>query len=123
MLEGVAFVERLGYERLTTLGLIVEPPIAATGEGSTSTVWSRIRATVLGMPLLRLSGASTALGACILAAAGTVHPDLPAATAAMSPRGDVVQPVEEEREQLEVSYRRFVEALAGRGWLASASTP
>jgi sugar (pentulose or hexulose) kinase len=123
ILEGVAFVERLGYERLSSLGMRIEPPVAATGRGSSSAVWNRIRATVQGRPLVQAAGASTARGACIVAAAGTLHRDLASAAAAMAATGDVVEPNPEEAEALEASYRRFVDALVDRGWISPASRP
>ncbi len=117
-LEGVAFVERLGYERLAALGAPVAPPVVVTGGGSRSPLWNRIRATVLGMPVMAVPDACTARGAAILAAAGTLHPDLAAATAAMSASGSVVEPDEEEREAMEAGYRRFRTAVAARGWIS-----
>ena len=119
LLEGVAFVERLGYERLAELGAPADPPIAVTGGGSGSRAWNRIRATVLGAPVMATPGATTALGACILAAAGTLHPDLAAATEAMAARGELVEPVREERAALDDGYRRFLDAITERGWLGT----
>lgn len=116
-LEGVAFVERLGYERLARLGAVSQPPVAVTGGGSRSATWNRIRASVLGMALTAAPAASTALGACILAAAGSVHPDLTAAAEAMAASGRVVAPDEAQRDALDRSYRRFVAAVEERGWL------
>jgi xylulokinase len=116
-LEGVAFVERLGYERLAALGASAEPPVALSGGGSTSPVWNRIRATVLGTPVVEKATAGTALGACILAAAGTLHADLEAAAGAMAVEGGLVEPDDGEQDALEDSYGRFAAALAERGWL------
>jgi sugar (pentulose or hexulose) kinase len=117
VLEGVAFVERLGFERLRALGAEIDPPVAAAGGGSGSEVWNRIRATVLGVPLVAAPAASTARGACILAAAGTVHPDLATAMDAMAATGDEVEGLDRERDALEANYERFVAALRERGWL------
>lgn len=119
ILEGVAFVERLGYERLDALGAAVTPPVAVTGGGSASRVWNRIRADVLGVPLVEKPAATTALGACMLAAAGTVHPDLTDATQAMAPPGVGVEAQERDRDALEDSYQRFVAEIRRRGWLPS----
>ncbi|CAN5164643.1 FGGY-family carbohydrate kinase [soil metagenome] len=116
-LEGVAFVERLGYEHLARLGAPAEPPISASGAGSGSRAWNQIRASVLGAPLIEEPGANTALGACILAAAGTLHGDLAAATEAMALSGEQVDPEAQERDALDDSYERFLAALADRGWL------
>lgn len=73
-------------------------------------MWSRIRATVLGVPLIEA-------GACILAAAGSLHPDLTAAAAAMAATGERVDPDESERDALERNFERFRAAVADRGWL------
>lgn len=116
-LEGVAFVERLGYERLARLGAAATAPIAVTGGGSTSRVWNAIRASVLGSALVATPDATTALGAGILAAAGTLHPDLATATDAMAARGERVDPDDADRDALDRSYGRFVGALRDRGWL------
>jgi sugar (pentulose or hexulose) kinase len=120
VLEGVAFVERLGYERLAALGAAATPPLRTAGGGSRSRVWSTIRATVLGRPVVDCpSGADTAFGACILAAAGTLHPSLTAAGEAMvADPGHPVEPVAAERERLEDGCGRFLEAIRERGWLS-----
>lgn len=118
LLEGVAFVERLGYARLAELGAAPEGPVASAGRGSTSEVWNRIRATVVGRPLVAIPEAGAALGACILAACGTLHPDLRTATSEMAATGRMVQPDPGEAEALDRSYRRFCREVAGRGWLA-----
>ncbi|HVL51463.1 MAG TPA: FGGY family carbohydrate kinase [Actinomycetota bacterium] len=117
ILEGVAFVERLGYERLRTLGAEPKGPIVSSGRASKSAVWNVIRATVLGTSLEAKPAAGTALGACILAASGTLHPDLRSATAAMAAEGLVFEPNGAEVEALEHGYRRFLQAVTERGWL------
>ncbi|MGH2718718.1 MAG: FGGY-family carbohydrate kinase [Actinomycetota bacterium] len=128
LLEGVAFAERLGFERLAALGAAVGPAlgagqpstVAASGGGSASQAWNRIRAATLGVPLVAVPGASTARGACILAAAGSLHPDLATATAAMRARGTEVDPSQEDAGALEDSYQRLRRALIQRGWIANA---
>lgn len=117
LLEGVAFVERLGWERLAALGVPVTEPVRTVGGGATSAVWSRIRATVLGGPVVAVPEASTALGACMLAAGGTLHPDTATATRAMVPGGTAADPVGAERNALEERYGRFLAEVTERGWL------
>jgi sugar (pentulose or hexulose) kinase len=119
LLEGVAFVERLGYARLAAIGARPDPPLRSAGRGGRSRVWAAIRATVLGVPLVVAEHADTAVGACILAAAGTLHPDLAAAGRAMVEDGREVGPGDDERqpEELDESFGRFVEALFERGWI------
>ncbi|HYX44960.1 MAG TPA: FGGY family carbohydrate kinase, partial [Acidimicrobiales bacterium] len=117
VLEGVAFLERLAYAHLERLGARPEDPVRSAGRGGRSRVWAAIRATVLGRPVAVAKRADTASGAAVLAAGGTLHADLPAAVWAMVTEGDEVVPVEGERETLDHSYRRFVDALAERGWI------
>jgi D-ribulokinase len=117
VLEGVAFVERLAYAHLARLGARPEDPVRSAGRGGRSRVWATIRATVLGRPVAVAERADTASGAAVLAAAGTLHPDLAAAGSAMVAEGDEVDPVDDEREALHAAYGRFVDALAERGWI------
>lgn len=116
VLEGVAFVERLGYERLAALGAEAQPPVATSGGGSRSEVWARIRASVLREPVVVKPAANTSRGACILAAAGTLHADLDAAARAMAAEGEEVEPDESWVDPLDASYARFLDELAERGW-------
>ena len=120
-LEGVAFVERLGYDHLAGLGATAEPPLASAGGGTRSRVWTAIRATVLGREMAVPACPETAFGACVLAAAGTLHPDLTAAGAAMVRTVASVEPVEHEGEALEESYHRLVGELRQRGWVGEAT--
>ncbi|ASU77060.1 carbohydrate kinase [Actinopolyspora erythraea] len=117
-LEGVAFCEKLALRRLGALGVTVSGPIRTAGGGARSSTWCRIRASVLGEPVLRVPGAGTPLGAALLAASGTVHPDLSSAAAAMAPRARMVEPVAGEVERLAESYEAFRAELTARGWLA-----
>jgi D-ribulokinase len=116
-LEGVAFLERLGLAHLAGLGAAIEPPLAAAGSGSGSRTWNAIRATTLGLPLVVPERAETSFGACVLAAAGTIHTSLDEATRAMVRDESRVEPVEDERDRLERSYERFVDGVDTRGWL------
>lgn len=116
-LEGVAFLERLALERVRGLGIAFEPPLTAAGGGNHSDVWLRVRATVLGCPIRVVDSAGTAFGAALLAAAGSLHPDLVSATTAMVPAGRLVEPLATESDALATSYRRFIDALVDRGWI------
>ncbi|GAA0526378.1 FGGY-family carbohydrate kinase [Saccharopolyspora thermophila] len=116
-LEGVAFCERLALQRLAELGAPVDGPVRTAGGGARSVAWSRIRASVLDRPVLRVHRAGTALGAALLAASGSVHPDLSTAAAAMVPEGELVEPVRAEVAALDASYQRFVGELRNRGWI------
>ncbi|WP_405806631.1 FGGY-family carbohydrate kinase [Streptomyces sp. NBC_01187] len=120
-LEGVAFLERLALERIRALGVPVSGPLYAAGGGSRSPLWTRLRATALGMPLRVAARAETAFGAVLLAAAGTLHPSLEEAASAMTGgtgEGRLVEPEPSEKGALDDSYGRFVAELERRGWLS-----
>jgi sugar (pentulose or hexulose) kinase len=117
-LEGVAFVERLAYDRLASLGAVIDGQIGSAGAAGASRTWSTIRATVLGRPLVRAATPTTAFGAALLAAAGTLYPTLEEAAAAMVRPAATVEPDPAEAGALEQSYGRFVAELTRRGWLA-----
>ena len=82
-LEGVAYVERMCYEVIESLGVRVNPVIYATGAAAKSKEWRVIRASVLGKPLAVPECTDSAFGACVLAAANIVHDGLAAASKAM----------------------------------------
>jgi sugar (pentulose or hexulose) kinase len=119
-LEGVAFVERLAYERLAALGAAPEGAVAAAGRASASAVWNRIRATVLQRPLIVPAHPASAFGAAMLAASATIHDGLAATVAAMVHHRDEVDPDPREASALETGYGRLVAELRARGWLESA---
>jgi xylulokinase len=72
---------------------------------------------VLDRPVLRVREAGTALGAALLAAAGSTHAGISAAAKAMVPAGELVDPDEREVEPLRDSYGRFADELRARGWI------
>ena len=118
-LEGVAFVERLAYDHLEALGAAPDGAVAVAGGGSRSRVWNRIRATVLGRPLIVPATPTSAFGAAVLAAAGTVHDGLEAAAAAMVSLTDSFEPDPVEASALAASYACLIDELRARGWVGS----
>jgi sugar (pentulose or hexulose) kinase len=70
VLEGVAFVERLCYAHLESLGASVSGPVSATGGGAKSRFWSQLRADVLGVPVIVPRSSEGSVGMAILARAG-----------------------------------------------------
>lgn len=121
-LEGLAYLERLAYERLAELGASRTRPVLTAGGGARSHTWSRVRAGVLGDAVGVVAGAGSALGAAMLASSGGVHRDLSAATAAMAPSPLMIDPDRRERAALERGYGRFLEALSRRGWYRRGTT-
>ena len=105
VLEGLAFACRDVIERLAALGIAARPgatpspgaPAAAVhvlGGGSRSTIWTQLRADILGLPHHVAARTDTcAVGAAMLAAvAAGLVPDLTAACALAPPPARTVHP-------------------------------
>jgi sugar (pentulose or hexulose) kinase len=115
-LDGVAYVERLGLERLAALE-VPSTDHRVVGGGTRSLVWTTIRASVLGRPVTRPAEPSSAFGAAVLAAAVLTGGRL-AETADRMVRGvEVIDPDPAEVGPLEDGYRRLTDELRRRGWL------
>ena len=72
-MEGIAFVEFLSYELLETQGAIVGEKIFATGGAASSKLGLQIRADILQKSMHIPAHPHSAMGAAILAAAGSFN--------------------------------------------------
>jgi D-ribulokinase len=116
-LEGVAYLERLAYETLESLGARVDGVIATSGGGANSRVWMQIRCDVLGRPLRKPALPEAAAGAAIIAAAAATNEPISARANAMVRMTAQVVPRENTSERYLAAYQRFVGALRSRGYL------
>jgi sugar (pentulose or hexulose) kinase len=115
MLQGVAFVERLGLAYFAALGIDVGGALTLTGGASRSRYWSQLRADVLGRTVARRAHADAALGMAILAAADGAS--VTAAAERMAPDAEEIDPRPDRIGRFEDAYRRLVDELARRGYL------
>jgi sugar (pentulose or hexulose) kinase len=117
-LEGMAYVERMCYEVVESLGGQVGDVVHVAGGGSRSDAGLQIRADVLGrrlqVPVVPLG----AMGAAIVAARGVGFPSVAQAARAMVHYAKVVEPRQAWREAYAARYARFVEVCRERGYLA-----
>jgi sugar (pentulose or hexulose) kinase len=117
-LEGMAYVERMSYEVVESLGGRVGEVIHVAGGGSRSDAGLQIRADVLGrrlqVPVVPLG----AMGAAIVAARGVAFPSVAQAARAMVRYARVVEPRQAWRAAYAERYGSFVEACRERGYLA-----
>lgn len=67
MLEGMANIERLGYQRLAAITGESIKNVRSTGGGAQNPGWTRIRADYLGVPIIKPDHHSAAYGAALLA--------------------------------------------------------
>lgn len=116
-LEGVAYVERWGYERLESLDLIdPNEGISSAGGATRSEQWLAIRASVLRRPISVPLEPGSAYGAALLAAAALELRD-PFEVAHERVRfRTTVQPVDEWADRYDELYPRFRHAASARGW-------
>jgi xylulokinase len=119
-LEGVAYVERLGYEIVRELGVAIHPPLLTAGGGAKSSVWTQIRADVLQQPVGVAAMTGAGFGAAVLAASATLHDTLAAACRAMTRITEIVMPRGERAARYDENYRRFLATCQARGYLAEA---
>ena len=68
MLEGVAFVVRLGVERIAAAGVPPPDRLYVTGGGAASAAWAGLLASALAAPVARRPQSGPAKGAAVLAA-------------------------------------------------------
>lgn len=113
VLEGVAFTERYGLERLAALGLRRGTHRVAGG-ATRSDVWNRIRATVLDAPVSVCAAAGSGHGAAALAASGTSGESLGDTVRRWSPTLPVIDPDPTETDRLDDSFGRWSAELERR---------
>lgn len=112
VLEGVAFVERLCFVYLESLGADVSGPVSSTGGGAKSRLWSQLRADVLGMPVIVPRSSEGSVGMAILARAGSGPV---AETATRMSRTKWKFEPEDSNGRLAENFERLTEAFVGRG--------
>lgn len=70
MLEGIAAIEKAGYERLHQLGAPYPISVRSNGGGAGNRAWTDIRSRLLGVPMLEASSTEACFGAALLATKG-----------------------------------------------------
>ena len=115
-MEGVAYVERWGYELFESLGAPVGETVYATGGGSRSETWLAVRANVLNRVVARAEVAESAMGAAIIAASRTMYTSLPEACANMVKLALKIEPQPEAAMRYDALYTLFREETSRRGY-------
>ncbi len=112
VLQGVAFIEKLAFEHLESLGAEPVRSVSLTGGAVRSGYWNQLRADVLGVPVELPASADPGYGMAVLAAsAGTSLAD----TAARMVRIDrILEP--RPQDSLTTLYGEFVAELDRRGY-------
>ncbi|GAA1549649.1 FGGY-family carbohydrate kinase [Kribbella hippodromi] len=113
VLQGVAFIERLAFEHLETLGADPVRSVSLTGGATRGAYWNQLRADVLGVPVELPAVPDPAYGMAVLAASGG-H-DLTGTARRMVRIDRVLEP---RGERLDDLYGDFVAELDRRGYRA-----
>lgn len=117
LLQGVAFVERIGVAALAALGAPLDGPLALTGGATRSRYWCQLRADVLRRPVELPRHPEGAHGMALLAASSE-RSSLRATAAELLPPPTRIEPRPDGVERLAPAFDRFAAALAERGWIA-----
>ncbi len=114
-MEGTAQIERLGIERLESLGLRVGPIIFATGGGAASDVWLRVRASAARRTYAVPEQPECAVGAAVLAAAAFLG-DFARAAQSLVRIGRQVEPDVQLAAAYDEEFIKFKAELHRRGY-------
>ena len=118
LLQGLALVERLCFERLGRLGAQAGGTLSLTGGATRNLRWCQLRADALGRPVRLPEQAESAFGMAILAAASIAGEPVADAARRMSRTRAMIEPREAMRAHLDEQHARLVAELQRRGWLA-----
>jgi sugar (pentulose or hexulose) kinase len=110
-MEGVAFIERFAFERISMLSGEKIEQIFSAGGGSNNDAWLRIRSSVMNLPVCKMKNTSGAAGVAILAASRTHYTSLREAASKMIVPEVIIDPVPELVKPYETKYRQFIERL------------
>ncbi len=117
-LEGLAYVERLAYETVESLGAVVSDTVFAVGGATRSNAGLQIRADVVGRRMWLPRSPSGAMGAAVLAARGVAFTSLHAAARRMVRCQSIIEPRTEHASAYTERYERFIAACRERGYLS-----
>lgn len=113
--QGIAYVERLSYDVLGSLGADVSGPVSFTGGPTRNEWWNQLRCDLLGRPVHvpRQPHPSTGMAMLAAAAPGT----LTQTVESMVEIGRSYQPDAARGSELLAGYGELVGVLRDRGWL------
>lgn len=118
-MEGVAYIERYAYERISALSGEKISQVYTAGGGSNSDTWMSIRSSVLNLPICKMKNTSGAAGAAVVAASQTYFANLSAAANAMIQPLQKILPDPPFAEQYDDNYQRFKQLLVDKGYIKS----
>lgn len=113
--QGIAYVERLSYDVLASLGADTTGPVSFTGGPTVNDWWNQLRCDLLGRPVQVPREPHPSTGMAMLAAAEPGR--LTETVASMVGIGRSYTPDADRGGELRQGYGELVTALTERGWL------
>jgi sugar (pentulose or hexulose) kinase len=120
-MEGVAFLERYAYDRVRRLSGEPINGIFTAGGASKSNTWLTIRASILRLPIKKMTNDTGAAGAAILAASQTQYANLVEAGCAMTRLETIIHPNPELARRYDALYSQFIHTLQDKGYIKQGS--
>ena len=114
-LEGVAFIERMIYEKIKAIGYPMGEQVYSMGGGAYSDPWLHIRADILKKKVCRAKEVEAAFGAAIIAASGVHFKTITEAIDHMVNIEKVVEPNRDNSALYDDMYGRFLDECRSRG--------
>jgi sugar (pentulose or hexulose) kinase len=116
-MEGVAYLERYGFEMIEDLSHEKVKAVYTAGGGSKSDAWLTIRSNVLNLPIYKMKHVTGAVGAAILAASKTHFTSIMDAAHALTQIEKEVFPERELAERYAETYPLFLQKLQQKGYI------
>ena len=114
-LEGAAYVERMIYEKIKSIGYPMGDRVYSMGGGAYSDPWLQIRADVLNRNVCRAKEVEAAFGASIIAASGVHYQTMTEAIDHMVNIEKVVEPDPVNVPKYDDMYGLFIDECKARG--------
>jgi sugar (pentulose or hexulose) kinase len=116
-MEGVAYIERFAYEKISILSGEKIGQVFSAGGGSNSDTWLLIRSSVLGVPVCKMQNVSGAAGAAALAASKTHFSSIIEAAYSMILPEKKIEPNARMRTLYDDNYHRFIDILKNKKYI------
>jgi sugar (pentulose or hexulose) kinase len=113
-LEGLACIERWGFEVAASLGAAADGPVWTTGMGARHPKWMQLRADFLGRPVCRAAHPESGFGSALVAAMNAWYAGDWAATAKLVTVDFRCEPRRTQRARCDQQYGEFRAACRAR---------
>ena len=112
IIQGIAFAEKLSYQKLEEAGGPKISSISTVGGGTKSDLWSSLRATIIGKPIMVRKEAGSDIGAAMIALAALSGSDLSIGLSKIKLQpGIKFEPNPKIKAELDEGYAKFLKLI------------